>query len=246
MKKDNMIKSIFLCLIVVTFANAQQDTIQTHTESTGWIIISDAVELVPSGFLIIINHEFGHYAMASIFGAQNARFGLSRRKPNGGRQIGWTEWSNDLGGFGNSCAHLGGVLFSRGLAEGSDCLIHHTSLPPWAQRFFSMTFIFGRFDFARYVLNDALVELSGKQGSDISKLVTQIAGQNAGSRFLTYTALFAIATFDLVFDWNRVVMHWNILEGKWYANKSLYSHTQISIHPYFAYGSIGISARVVR
>jgi hypothetical protein len=240
-----MIKSVFLCLIVVTFANAQQDTVQIRTESTGWIIISDVVELVPSGFLIIINHEFGHYTMASIFGAQNARFGLSRIKPNGGRKIGWTEWSNDLGRFGNSSAYLGGVLFSRGLAEGSDCIIRHTNLSPWGQRFFSMTFIFGRFDFARYVLNDALVELSGKQGSDISMLVTQIAGHNDGSRFLTYTALFAIATLDLVLDWNRMVMHWNVLEGKSYANKNLDSHVQISIHPYVAYGSIGISTGVV-
>ncbi len=231
---------VFLFICVTRYTEAQQDFLHVRTESTGWIIISDAMLIVPSSVLVIINHEFGHYAMASIFGAQDVRFGLHRNN-----QIGWTQWNDDLGRFGNSAAFLGGVLFSRGLAEGSNCIIRHTNLPPWGQRFFSMTFISGRFDFARYVLTDAIVDLSGKRGSDIDMFVTQIAGHNDGSRFLTYTALFAIATLDLVLDWNRVVMHWNILEGKSYANKNIESHTQINIHPSVTYGSVGISAGVI-
>jgi hypothetical protein len=236
-------KTVILCLVLVFSARAQQDTIQTHSESTGWIIASDAVLLVPSSFLVIMNHELGHFTLASVFGAQNARFGLSRAKPNGGRQIGWTQWNGDLGHFGNSSALLGGVLFSRGLAEGSDCIIRHADLPPWVQCFFSMTFIFGRFDFARYVLNDAIVVLSGKRGSDIDYFVTQIAGHDNGARFLTYTALFAVATVDLVLDWDRVVLHWNILGGKPYTDTRSRAH--IDIHPSVQYGSIGMSARVV-
>jgi hypothetical protein len=229
---------LFFCFTACT--EAQQDSLQTRTESKGLIIASNAVLIVPSSLLLLIDHEFGHYVIASIFGAQNVRVGL--HIVNGS---GWTEWSNDLGRFGNSAACLGGVLFSRGLAEGSDCMIRHTNLPPWGQRFFSMTFIIGRFDFAQYVLQDGFKNLSGKSGSDIDIFVTQIAGHNNNSRFFTYSTLFAIAALDLVLDWDRIVMHWNILKGKSYTNKSIDSHAQLSINPYFTYGSIGISTKVV-
>lgn len=204
---------ILLLLCFVPAALSQEDSLHQRTESTLTIIASDAVLLAPSAIMVLLNHELGHYTVASLFGAHNARFGLVRSKPEGGHQLGWTDWDNSLGSTGTAFAALGGVVFSRGLAEGSDCLIKHVTLPTWIQRFFSITYILGRFDFARYVLNDALVSLSGHPGSDIDIVVSEVVGQDGGGNAFVYAALLGIAVADLVLDWDSVALHWGIITG---------------------------------
>jgi hypothetical protein len=210
---------------------SRPDSTDTSTESTVSIVASDAVVFIPASVLFLMNHELGHYTFASLWGAENARFGLIRKRPDGGHQLGWTEWQGDLGGVGNSCAFLGGVIFSRGLAEGSDLLARSVPLPNMIQRFFSITYLLGRFDLARYVLTDGLVNLGGGQGSDIDHFVTQMAGAEGAGRVLTYAVLAGIAVVDLVLDWDRVTMHWGVVTGTPYGSTHDGSHARIGVAP---------------
>jgi hypothetical protein len=215
-KKPMFIRTNSLILLILFFVHAgwsQEDSLHRRTESTLTIITSDAVVLVPSAIMVLLNHELGHYTVASLFGAHNARFGIVRSKPEGGHQLGWTDWDNKIGSAGTAFAALGGVVFSRGLAEGSDCLLKNVTLPTWMQRFFSITFILGRFDFSRYVLNDALVSLFGHRGSDIDIFVSEVAGQDGGGNVFLYAALLGIAAVDLILDWDRIALHWGIITG---------------------------------
>jgi hypothetical protein len=235
------LRSISLTLLLAFAAegNAQQDSLRLQRESTGTVIATDVALFVPASLLFIMNHELGHYTVASAFGGHNVRFGLIRTRADGGHQLGWTDWDNPLSGTGTAFAALGGVLFSRGLAEGSDCLVTLVAMPPWTQRFFSITFLLGRFDFARYVLMDALEDLGGRQGSDMATVARQIGGADGGSRGIVYVAMAGIALADLLLDWDRVAMYWGILTGTPYHRSRETSRIQIS--PLFAGGQAGVS-----
>jgi hypothetical protein len=230
--------SLMLILCVATRGYAQQDSLRLHQESGATVIATDVALFVPASILFIMNHELGHYAMASAFGGHNVRFGLVRTKADGGHQLGWTDWDNSLSGTGTTFAALGGVVFSRGLAEESDCLVKNVSMPPWTQRFFSITFLLGRFDFARYVLMDALEDLGGRQGSDMATVARQIGGVDGGSRAIVYVAMAGIALADLLLDWDRVAVYWGILTGTPYHRRQDTSRIQVS--PVFAGGPAGV------
>lgn len=138
---------------------------------------------------------------------------------------------------------IGGVLFSRGLAEGSDAFVKAVHLPDWGERFFSMTFILSRFDFPRYVLQDALLNLAGRSGSDIDNFVTVVAGRKDGWRVLTYTALLTLATVDIVLDWNRISMHWKALRGRSIYEKE--NTAAIRLEPFYYPGAFGVTLHAV-
>ena len=229
--------SLILLFCLAAESHAQKDSTRIQQESGATVIATDVALFVPASILVLMNHELGHYTMASAFGGHNVRFGLIRTKPDGGHQLGWTDWDNPLSGTGTVFAALGGVVFSRGLAEGSDCLVKSVAMPPWAQRFFSITFLFGRFDFARYVLMDALVELGGRQGSDMATVTRQIGGTEGSSRAIVYVAMAGIALADLLLDWDRVAMYWGIFTGTPYHRSQDTGRLRVS--PFFAGGPAG-------
>ncbi len=212
------------------FAQIDSSEFESH-DGTAKIVLTDALLFTPSAILFLGVHEIGHSSVASIFGGHDVRFGLIRTAPNGNHQLGWTDWSNDIGHTGKSFTFLSGVLFTRGLAEGSDLVVRDIPLPRWGQRFFSMTFLLGRFDFPRYVVMDALVNTFGRPGSDINFFVKEVAGQNSVSRVLVYGALLGLATVDLVLDWNRISTHWQILTGKTPIQSPLGYRQTLRIHP---------------
>jgi hypothetical protein len=227
-----------LLLCFAAEGNAQQDSLRLRQESTTTVVLTDVVMFVPASVLFLMNHELGHYTMASAFGGHNVRFGLIRTRPDGGHQLGWTDWDNPLSGTGTTFAALGGVVFSRGLAEGTDCLVKNVSMPPWTQRFFSITFLLGRFDFARYVLMDALEDLGGRQGSDMATVARQIGGTDGGSRAIVYVAMAGIAVVDLLLDWDRIAMYWGIVTGTPYHRSQ--DTSRIRVSPVFAGGPAGV------
>jgi hypothetical protein len=169
-----------------------------------------------TGVVFILNHELGHFTSASIAGAKNPRFGLYRSKPEGGAQIGWTDFEGHLSGAGQDAMLLGGVAFSRLLAEGTDLLVRNVRMPSAAQPFGAALFLLGRFDFARYVAFDMLHWALGTDGSDIDQFVKHVAGPNDGIRFATYAALATLATFDLIWDWDRISTYGSVIGGDEY------------------------------
>jgi len=180
------------------------------------VVLTDVIYLAPSFLTMLWVHETGHFTMAVLSGAQDPRMGLYRVEKVGpystNTQFGWMDWKKgSLSPLGSALTDIGGVLFSRGLAEGSDAFVKAVRIPDWEERFFSMTYIISRFDYPRYVLQDAILNLSGRSGSDIDDFVTDVAGRRAGWRVLAYSALLTIATVDIVLDWNRISMHWNSL-----------------------------------
>lgn len=186
----------------LTHTYAQQDTIRTTNRSAGLVFLTNVVSFLPSAMLVMSIHETGHVSFAKLFGAKNARWGIYRRTPEGGTAYGWADYDKtNLSSLGLAFTNIGGVLFSRGWAEGSDYFVSTVHTPAWVQQFFSMTFLMARIDFPRYVLQDALINLFDSKGSDIDEFVTALAGRNTGRRTLAYTALLAVAVVDLVYDW---------------------------------------------
>ncbi len=214
-----------------------------HHDPVSVVILTDAVYLAPSFLTMLWVHETGHFTMAALCGARNPKMGLYRvvdvSPYSTQTEIGWMDWKKgSLSPFGSALTDLGGVLFSRGLAEGSDAFARAVKMPDWGERFFSMTYIISRFDFPRYVLQDAFLNLSGRSGSDIDDFVTVVAGNEDGWRVLAYTALLTLATVDIVLDWNRISMHWNSLLGK-----SIYSsedRTSFRVEPFCSAGGFGV------
>ena len=147
---NKTIFSIFICLFVIQHCFAQRDT--TVERDPGVVIgLTNIVYIAPTFLILLAVHESGHCTFAYLGGAENIRFGLN----GGGGGLGWANWNGNPSGVWAPLADLGGVLFTRGLAEGTDCLVRNTNMPNWAQRFFSMMFLESRLDFPRYVLLDA-------------------------------------------------------------------------------------------
>jgi hypothetical protein len=230
-------------LVLPTPARAQDSLAAGSTgRSTAVAIAVDAVVLVPAGVLWLMDHELGHLTMASIAGAKNPRMGIWKEKPEGGFMLGWTEWDNQLSNAGTAATSIGGVVFTRGLAEGVDLLTSNVRIPSWLQPFMAMTFTLGRFDFARYVLFDALHNIGGSPGSDIDAFVTAVAGEEGFGRVLTYGALLTIATLDLVWDWERVSVYGHILGGDDCPYPAGGSKAHISVAPCVVGGRVGVHA----
>lgn len=200
------------------------------------------VVFLPTSLLFMLGvHEMGHATLASLSGAQDVRLGLYRRTPNGGTEIGWADWREDsVSPFGNALAHIGGVLFTRGWVEASDCLVRNVRMPEFTERFLSLTFVLSHFDFPRYVLQDGLVNLFGSSGSDIDGFVTQIAGRKAVWRSVTYAALLAVAAVDLVSDWDRIVRHWGVLGGRPYERLSGHTQPRFMFDPFLTTNGVGL------
>jgi hypothetical protein len=232
-------------LILATNGYGQADSSRVHRDATGLVVVTDVVYVMPLLFGMLWAHECGHYFFASVFGAEDVRIGLYRKTPTE-TQLGWADWKQgSLSPFGSAVANGGGVVFSRGLAEGSHLFVHSVRLPGWGQRFFSMTFILSRFDFPRYVLQDATLNLFDKRGDDIDKVVTEIAGHKTGWRTVTYSAVLALATIDVILDWDRISMHWKALGGTSYDFENAEEVGQVKVRPFLGSSSFGISMQVI-
>ena len=231
---------LLFALIGVSAVQAQPDSTSRRSRTAGETIALDAAYIVPAGVIFLLNHEFGHYTFAAIGGGHNIRFGIYRPKPEGGAQLGWTDWEGEMSPLAHEGAMLGGVVFSRGLAEGTDLLVRSSNLPSWSQPFFAATFLLGRFDFARYVLFDALHELGNRPGSDIHHFVTDIAGNEGGGKLALYALLFGLATVDLIFDWDRVSRYAAVIAGREYPYDRPPSDVSLSLSPCLVNATPGI------
>ncbi len=211
----NKMKSIIITLLIFSFVNLySQDRI--NSEPKEQIIIADIVAFLPALVTTIGFHEFGHYAVAKAVGAKNASFGLFRKKPNGGFQLGWTHVYDTLSSFKTSMVDIGGVIFSRGMSEIMNIAVNSKVFPKSINIFFSITYLMERIDFPRYVIQDALLNMGDKKGSDIDDFVTAIAGHRTSKRTITYLSLIALSVVDLVLDWNTISKYWSIITGQPY------------------------------
>ena len=215
---------------------SQEDKSQ---ENTGLIIMNDAIVLAPALLSVMIFHEIGHYSMAIISGASDVKIGLYKSNPNGGISIGWSKMNDTLSSFGNAMYNFGGVLFSRGFSELSRLTITSNIFPTAINRYFAMTYLIGRFDYSRYVLQDALINLFSGTGSDMDNLVNEIAGKSTGWRTITYASLLTIGVLDLVWGWEDIEHYWALLSGGDHKSRKLQNNYKLGIYPMGA--SINIS-----
>lgn len=202
-----------------------------YEEDTGIIILNDAIVFVPAFLSVMIFHEIGHYSMAKISGANDVKIGLYKSSPDGGFSIGWSEMNDTLSSFRNAIYNFGGVLFSRGFSELSRITINSNVFPTAINRYFAMTYLIGRFDYSRYVLQDALINLFGATGSDMDNFVTELAGESTGWRTLTYASLLTIGVLDLVWGWQEIEYHWALLTGSEYKNSKVQNNFRLGIYP---------------
>ena len=184
--------------------------------STFVVIINDIGFFVPSVLLFATVHELGHVSFARIFGDSDAHFHYYVA----GEGIGISHYDRSkLSPLGHAATEMGGIVFSRVLAEVSDLTLKHTDMPRWIQPFFSITYLFSRFDFIQYVVRDIL--LPGDFGDDIEGFVSVLTGdkkyENYGHRSVEKTGLLlvllGVGIFDLVLDWDKVQRHWNVVCG---------------------------------
>ena len=226
----------FLSTAVPLRAQDSRDT--TAGPSTLNSIVTYA-SIAPSALFVIGVHELGHYSFAKMFGGSDVRMGLFQRKPNGGFRIGWTQTgSRPFSPFERVVIDAGGTIFSRALAEGMDPLVTYVLADGPARRVASITFLIGRFDMPRYVLQDAIMNLFNHRGSDIDLMVTEIAGAGTIPRTFTYATLLGLLTADLVWDWDRIGYHWNVAAGETPRRPG----SSLSIRPTMMHGGIGVAA----
>jgi hypothetical protein len=231
--------SILACLVSVQNCLAQRDTALVEKSPDVVIGLTNIAYIAPSFLILLPIHELGHCTFAYLGGAEDIRFGLHRE-----HSLGCADWKGNLPGVWDPLAQLGGALFTRGLAEGTDCLIRSSNMPNWAQRFFSMLFLESRLDFPRYVLLDATLNLFNSKGSDFDRLVTDIAARKSGWRTLTYSVLITVSVFDLIWDWDRIVRHWNVLAGNPYSDSGSISRNQLILRPFLSHDAFGLNANL--
>ncbi len=231
-------KKLTIIIFFVSFSQffSQEDKSQ---ENTGLIILNDVIVLAPALLSVMIFHEVGHYSMAKISGASDIKIGLYKSNPDGGYSIGWSEMNDTLPSFGNTIYNFGGVLFSRGFSELSRLTINSNIFPTAINRYFAMTYLIGRFDYSRYVLQDALINLFGGTGSDMDNIVTEIAGKSTGWRTITYASLLTIGVLDLVWGWEDIEHYWALLVGGDHKSRKVQNNYKLGIYPMGA--SINIS-----
>ena len=129
--------------------------------------------------------------------------------------VGWTDFGrSEFSPAGQFMSSMGGVIFSRGLAEGMDLLVEDVLADGTPRRLASIAFILGRFDFPRYVVQDALINMLGHRASDMDFAVSAIQARGTLVRTALYGALIALATLDLVNDWDRIAYHWDVAAGE--------------------------------
>jgi hypothetical protein len=241
MKRTRTTMLLLVLLVGLHRSSAQGDSTSiSANESAVAVIASDLLFVAPAGILFLLNHELGHYAVASLAGASNVRMGLMRTGPEGNHKLGWSDWSGQMSHLGRSSAFLGGVAFSRGLAEGIDWFEQGVTLSRLGQRFFSMLFLMTRFDFSRYVVLDALVSSLRRPGSDINFFVTELAGRGTVKRTLVYGALLGVALVDLIQDWERIGVHWNVVTGGDIRASHALSQLHIHVRPAFTSRSLAL------
>ena len=241
-------KPLFCFLLLSSLlgvTHAQQDSLRAGTRSQGSRVLTNVVSFLPSALLVASIHETGHISIATVFGATNARWGIYRRTRTR-VQVGWADYDTaNMSPFGLASAEMGGVLFSRGFAEGAHYIVSSFQTPIWFQQFFSMTFLLARCDLPRYILQDAVLNFLNNKGSDIDAFVTIVCGRGTVVRTLAYSTLLAIATVDIVWDWRRIRRHWAVLTGDEYHEDDTSLQTQVSLRPYVAQKALGVSIAIV-
>jgi hypothetical protein len=196
--------------------------------------------VVPVGIAVLGFHELGHYSFGRLFGATDVRMGLFRRKPEGGFMIGWTDLGHTaFSPMGDVMVGFGGVIFSRGFAEGMNLLSTDVLADGTLRRLASIGFLIGRFDLPRYVLQDALINMFGHRASDIDMAVTAIAGRGTVVRTAVYGALLTLVTLDLINDWDRIEYHWDIAAGE---SPLRPGGAALSVRPVLSRDGVGIAA----
>jgi hypothetical protein len=212
---------MILCLAAGS-AMAQSSTSTTDSTEEKPSLLGTIAGGVLAYAVVIPTHELGHFVMAKLAGARDARMvflfiddvkGLSVVTPAATIIEDTNLTRRDL-----ALISLSGTLATRLLAEGSDLLWrgldHSSRYPTFGEKFLSLIFIIGRMDFAGYVMNDAVMNYLGLAGGDYDIFVTAVAGENTLARTLAYAGLFAIAAADLYFDVDRVAFHANIIMDK--------------------------------
>lgn len=190
---------------------------------------SDLLVFFPASFLWVTVHETGHLFFARLFGDDTARFSFYKNDEKG-FSIGRFEYDKTkMGAWGNAAISIGGVGFSRGLAELSDIGIRKYPLPPLSQKLLSMTFILSRFDFPSYVFRNAFWAPRDHPQQDIEQFVFTISGDNDLARIGLYGSLLGLATLDLMLDWSRISTHFHVLRGKPYQRKTRYPEHHLSL-----------------
>ena len=198
-------------------------------------ILDDYVLPALTLLITIPVHELGHFGVAHAVGARSVEmifldvngssFTLAANLVD---TVGLTRLDKGLIG-------IAGVGATRLMAELSDRISrgfdHRLTYPTFGQKLTSALFIYGRLDFALYVVQDMVTNLLQKPGSDIDILVTQIAGRATLPRVGTYLGLVSLAVIDLYLDLDRLGYHFTIFSGKQVPHPSTWSRLRLGPLP---------------
>ena len=172
-------------------------------------------------------------------GIENIRFGLQN-----GKSLEWTNWKVNLSGVSAPFTNFGTALFTTELTEGKDYLVRNVSIPNWTQRYFSMIFLGAGPDVPRCVLLDASQNIFNSKNADFDDFVTYVAGPKTSWRTLTYSAHITSSILDLVLDWDRIYQHWEIPKYWPFSKVTLFSYSQLKVHPFWGNNTIGFNATI--
>lgn len=208
------------CIVVVLLLG---NSVQSPAQVSGEVESCDPsfLERLGSLGLVVVTsvglHELGHYTVANLAGARHVEMVFLTTYNDEFLVAANLIDTTGLTDFDNAAIGLAGVGTTRLMAESAHLIStvyeNDTTCPGFIRQTLSGLYLFGRFDFPLYVLQDATLNLAGEPGSDIDHVVTAVAGKGTWGRVAVYGGLLAVAGLDLWLDRNRILYHIDVLSG---------------------------------
>ncbi|MBU2638607.1 MAG: hypothetical protein KJ955_06550 [Nanoarchaeota archaeon] len=179
-----------------------------------------------SFMLTVVWHEFGHYALANIFGAKNVEMHLFDGDCNGDiacvtHRVGTCRdrlcrsIDYDLGQLQSTLISAAGMGFTTAGNVALTSLLKNDVLPDWSRSFAATTSLMMMLDRHRYIWTSSIKHWAGMDmgGSDIGHIM-RVNFSSPEAKDAAYGVLFAASAIELALRWEEIWYLVNTAIGK--------------------------------
>lgn len=164
----------------------------------------------------LVLHEFGHYTLAQMFGAQDVEMhildgqcgsapGCVKFRMQTCRDRLCRDVDRYVGQLQETLIYAGGVLFTTGGNIAITSLLEEDLVPDWSRSFVATTSLFMMADRHAYIWNNAIKHWMGKEspGNDISNIVNSNFS-SPEARDAAFGVLVAASAVELALRWEEI------------------------------------------
>jgi len=182
---------------------------------------------IAGGFMLtLVWHEFGHYAMANIFGAEDVQMHIFDGECNGDiacvtrragvcRDMLCRSIDYDLGQLQETLVSAAGMGFTTIGNVSLTSLLENDLLPDWARSFTATTSLMMMIDRHRYIWGSAIKKWAGigSETDDIAHIINRNFSSSE-AREAAYGVLVAASAIEIALRWEEVWYLMNTIAGR--------------------------------